>query len=146
MAAHQGVLGLKHRKKKHKTNKKSIFFYQIHRTIIKNLFLQKHLAQILELWYVTLPSGHLSSLFKWRSQGSKWPRPRGPCVWSMETEPLSSDAWNSVYSIALLSFIKFDQIKGPIGHGKWCPSFCWLMPMQTQTEFLQHIQFEQWHT
>ena len=43
----------------------------------KNLLLQNSLAQVLEIWYVALPGGPLPSLFKPRSQGSIWPRPRG---------------------------------------------------------------------
>ena len=32
---------------------------EIHRKILKNLLLQNHLAQMLEIWYVALPSGPL---------------------------------------------------------------------------------------
>ena len=32
--------------------------------IFKNLLLQNHLAQMLEIWYVALPSGPLPNLFK----------------------------------------------------------------------------------
>ena len=35
-----------------------------HRNILKNLLLQNHLAQMLEIGYVALPSGLLPSLFK----------------------------------------------------------------------------------
>ena len=37
---------------------------EIHRKILKILLLQNHLAQILEIWYVALPSGPISVLFK----------------------------------------------------------------------------------
>ena len=37
---------------------------EIHRKILKNLLLQNHLAQMLEIWYVALPSGPIPSLFK----------------------------------------------------------------------------------
>ena len=32
---------------------------EIHRKIFKNLLIQNHLAQMLEIWYVALPSGPL---------------------------------------------------------------------------------------
>ena len=47
-----------------------------HRKIFKNLLLPNHLAQVLEIWYVAWPSGHLPTLFKWWSQGLKWPHNR----------------------------------------------------------------------
>ena len=37
---------------------------EIHRKIFKNLLLQNHLAQMLKIWYVALPSGPLPSFFK----------------------------------------------------------------------------------
>ena len=38
---------------------------EIHRKILKNLLLhQNHLAYMLEIWYVALPSGTQLSLFK----------------------------------------------------------------------------------
>ena len=51
---------------------------EMHRNISKNLLLQNHLAQMLEIWYVALPSGPLLSSFKRRSEIPKWPRPEGP--------------------------------------------------------------------
>ena len=42
------------------------------------------------------------------------------------SEPLAPDAWNL--------------------DGKYCPRLSWLKPMQTQIEFLEHIQFKQWQT
>ena len=50
------------------------------RKILKNLLLQNCLAQMLEIWYVALPSGPLPSLFKWWPQGPKWPWGRGSWV------------------------------------------------------------------
>ena len=48
--------------------------------IFKNLLLQNHLPQMLEIRYVALSSGPLQSLFKSRSEGPKWPYPRGSWV------------------------------------------------------------------
>ena len=47
------------------------------RNILQNLLLQNCLAQVLEIWYVTMPGGPLPSLFKPRSQGPRWPRAMG---------------------------------------------------------------------
>ena len=58
MAPPQRVLGLNHR------NGWKIF---------KNVLLQNHLPQMLGIRHETLPSGALPSLFKSRSEGSKWP-------------------------------------------------------------------------
>ena len=44
---------------------------EIQRKILKNLLLQNRWAQMLEIWYVALPSGPLPSLFIWWPQGSK---------------------------------------------------------------------------
>ena len=52
--------------------------------ICKNLLLQNHLPQMLEIRYVALPSGPIPSLFKSRSEGSKWPYARGSWFWSIE--------------------------------------------------------------
>ena len=37
---------------------------EIHRKIFKNLLLQKHYNQMLEIWSVALPTGPLPSLLK----------------------------------------------------------------------------------
>ena len=37
---------------------------EIHRKILKIPFLQNHSAQMLEIWYVALPSGSLARVFK----------------------------------------------------------------------------------
>ena len=47
------------------------------RNILQNLLLQNCLAQVLEIWYIALPGGPLPSLFKPRSQGTRWPGARG---------------------------------------------------------------------
>ena len=44
--------------------------------ILQNL-LQNCLAQVFEIWYVALPGGPLSSVFKPRSQGLRLARARG---------------------------------------------------------------------
>ena len=44
---------------------------------LKKLLLQNCLAQMLEIWYVALPGGHLPSLFKPRSKDPRWPCARG---------------------------------------------------------------------
>ena len=49
------------------------------RNIFRNL-LQNHMAQMLEIWYVALPSGFLPSLFKIKF-------PDGPCPWGPRFEP-----------------------------------------------------------
>ena len=49
-----------------------------HKNIFKNLLCQNHMAQMFEIWYVALPSGPLPSLFRYRSQGPRWPLARGP--------------------------------------------------------------------
>ena len=38
---------------------------------LKNLFLQNHLAQMFEVWYVALPSAPLPILFQIKVLGSK---------------------------------------------------------------------------
>ena len=43
----------------------------IHRKILKNLLLQNHLAQMLEIWYVTLPRGPLPISVQMKVPGSK---------------------------------------------------------------------------
>ena len=48
MVPSQGVLGSNHR----------------NAYIFKNFLLQNHLAQMLEIWYVVLPSNPLPNLFK----------------------------------------------------------------------------------
>ena len=71
--------------------------------IFKNLLLQSHFPQMLEIRYVALPSGILPSLFKPRSEGPKWPYARSSWVLSIGkhgqyekkssvSEPLGSDA------------------------------------------------------
>ena len=75
-----------------------------------------------EIRFVALPGGLLPSLFKPRSEGPKWPYPRGSWVWSIEihrqyeknssvSEQLGSDAWKLVYwglhSWAPLSLLKW---------------------------------------
>ena len=50
----------------------------IHRNIFKYLLLQNHLAQMLEIIYVALASGPLTSLF--RKWDPKWPCYIGSCV------------------------------------------------------------------
>ena len=57
MAPRCGGLGSNHKK---------------HRKIFKNLLLQNHLVQMLEIQLLALPSGPLPSLFKGRSQGPRW--------------------------------------------------------------------------
>ena len=44
---------------------------------LKSLFLQNCLAQVLEIWYLSLSGGPLPSLFKPRSQDPRWPHARG---------------------------------------------------------------------
>ena len=44
---------------------------EIHRKILKNLPLQNHLAQMLEIWYVALPSGPLPISVQMKVPGSK---------------------------------------------------------------------------
>ena len=44
---------------------------EIHRKILKNLLLQNHLAQMLEIWYVALPSGPLPIFVQMKVPGSK---------------------------------------------------------------------------
>ena len=56
MVLHQGVLAS---------------FIEIHRKILKNLLLQNHLAQMLEIWYIALPSGPLSIFVQMKVPGSK---------------------------------------------------------------------------
>ena len=48
--------------------------------ILKNHLLQNYLPLMLEIMYVALPSGPILSLFKPRSEGSKWPYARGSWV------------------------------------------------------------------
>ena len=62
LALGQGVLGFETKK------------------ILKNLLLHNCLAQMLEIWYVELPSRPLLSLFKWWPKGPKWPWGRGSWV------------------------------------------------------------------
>ena len=50
--------------------------------IRKSFLMQNHLAQMLEIWYIGLPSGPLPSLLKWKSQGPKW-----VCPMSLVFEP-----------------------------------------------------------
>ena len=57
---------------------------EIHGKIFKIFLLQNHLAQMLEIRYVALPSGPLPILFKGRSQGPRWPRARGSWVQTIE--------------------------------------------------------------
>ena len=52
--------------------------------LLKNLLLQNHLPQMLEIRYIALPSGLLPVLFKSRSEGPKWPYARSSWVWSVE--------------------------------------------------------------
>ena len=59
--------------------------------IFRNLLLQNHLAQMLEIWYVTLLSGTLPNLFKCRSQGPKWSNPSG--VLGSQVKQSSSPEW-----------------------------------------------------
>ena len=51
---------------------------EIHKKILKILLLQNHLAQVLEICYVALPSGPLPRMFKSKVPGSKVARPGGP--------------------------------------------------------------------
>ena len=44
---------------------------EIHRKILKTLLLQNHLAQMLEIWYVVLPSGPLPIFVQMKVPGSK---------------------------------------------------------------------------
>ena len=44
---------------------------EIHRKILKNFLLQNHLAQMLEIWYVALPSGPLLISVQMKVPGSK---------------------------------------------------------------------------
>ena len=44
---------------------------EIHKEYLKNLRLQNNLAQILQIWYVAVPSGPLPSLFQVMSQGPR---------------------------------------------------------------------------
>ena len=44
---------------------------EIHRKVLKNLLLQNHLAQMLEIWYVALPSGPLPIFVQMKVPGSK---------------------------------------------------------------------------
>ena len=44
---------------------------EIHRKILKNLLLQNHLAQMLDIWYVALPSSLLPSFVQMKVPGSK---------------------------------------------------------------------------
>ena len=43
---------------------------EIHRKILKDLLLQNHLAQMLEIWYVTLPNGPLPISVQMKVPGS----------------------------------------------------------------------------
>ena len=52
--------------------------------LLKNLLLQNHLPQMLEIRYIALPSGPLPILFKSRSEGQTWPYTRSSWVWSVE--------------------------------------------------------------
>ena len=52
--------------------------------IFKNLLLQNHLPQMLEIRYLAFSSDPLPSLFKPRSEGPKLPYARGSWVWSIE--------------------------------------------------------------
>ena len=44
---------------------------EIHRKMLKNLLLQNHLAHMLDIWYVALPSGPLPIFVKMKDPGSK---------------------------------------------------------------------------
>ena len=44
---------------------------EIHRKILKNFLLQNHLAQMLEIWYVALPSGPVPIFIQMKVPGSK---------------------------------------------------------------------------
>ena len=44
---------------------------EIHRKILKNLLLQNHLAQMLDIWYVALSSGPFSIIVQIKVPGSK---------------------------------------------------------------------------
>ena len=57
---------------------------EIPRKILKRLLLQNNSAQMLETWDVSLPRYPLPSLFKWKSKGSKWPRPGVSYVWTIQ--------------------------------------------------------------
>ena len=52
--------------------------------ILKNILLQNHLEQILEIWYVALQKGVLPSLFKRRSKGPRLPAARESQVRTIE--------------------------------------------------------------
>ena len=44
---------------------------ELHRKILKNLLFQNQLAQMLEIWYVALPSSPLPIFVQMKVQGSK---------------------------------------------------------------------------
>ena len=61
-----------------------VWTIELYRKIFKNFLLQKHLAQMLEIWHVALPCSPLLSLLKWWPHGPKWPSGRDSLVWTIE--------------------------------------------------------------